>query len=75
LQKAKFSKVLPWARDFNSGEYVEPRLITLTPGAEYALMLLPNNSVRDIYNQRSIFDDLNKAPIYSIPQLKSPRKC
>lgn len=67
-EKAKFSANLPWEGNFNYGEYQGPRLIELNPGGEYALMLIPNNTVAEIYTNSSLFENIRKAPIYSMPE-------
>lgn len=67
-EKAKFTAQLPWEGIFNFGEYQGPRLINLNPGEEYALMLVPNNTVAEVYSSINVFNNIRTAPIYSMPE-------
>ncbi|NJR43201.1 MAG: hypothetical protein HC767_11665 [Akkermansiaceae bacterium] len=64
---AKYHGVLSGeAADWNQGEYQGPRSVSLTPGAQYGWILIPNATFQESDRQINLASD--HAPIFSIFQ-------
>ncbi|MBW4493475.1 MAG: S8 family serine peptidase [Oscillatoria princeps RMCB-10] len=63
---AKFSAELPWERNFNDDaeDYQDVKTFTMRPGDKFGLMLVPNGTVQDVFDNPAI--DGNKRPLFSL---------
>jgi hypothetical protein len=56
-------------QNWNAGSYLGAKSFQLQPGSTFALMLVPNGKVSDVWNNPSITGE--KQPIFSIPSAHS----
>ncbi|MGA9383107.1 MAG: S8 family serine peptidase [Phormidium sp.] len=61
---AKFSPSFPWENNFNKGEYKSIKLLTMKPGDEFGLMLVPNGTVQEVFDNPLI--EGAKRPLFSL---------
>jgi Ca2+-binding RTX toxin-like protein len=66
--KAKFSAKYIWENDFNSGTYKGIKTLSMNPGEDFAVMLVQNNTVEDLYNNINNMWSNGRLPIFSIPE-------
>lgn len=60
---AKFSNST-WEPDFNSGDYQGVKTVTMNSGDRFAIMLVPNGSVEQVYDNPAIGG--SKTPLFSL---------
>jgi subtilisin-like proprotein convertase family protein/predicted nucleotidyltransferase len=63
-QGAKFDAVLPWEANQNSGQYKGVQFFTMRPGDKFGLMLVPNGTVQEVFNNPTIGS--TKRPLFSL---------
>ncbi|MEA5469069.1 S8 family serine peptidase [Spirulina sp. 06S082] len=61
---AKFSNSSYWEPNFNSGDYQGVETVTMNSGDRFAVMLVPNGSVEEVYNNPAIGG--SKTPLFSL---------
>ncbi|NER35197.1 MAG: DUF4114 domain-containing protein [Oscillatoria sp. SIO1A7] len=61
---AELSGPLSEPKDWNFGTYLGPKTFQMTPGDTFALMLVPNGTVEEVFNDPAIGGD--KRPLFSI---------
>ncbi|OKH23518.1 hypothetical protein NIES593_09845 [Hydrococcus rivularis NIES-593] len=61
---AKFSAKLAWENDYNAGTYKGIKSFTMDAGDRFAIMLVPQGTVRELYNNPDRTD--NRRPLFSI---------
>lgn len=61
---AKFSPTFPWEGKFNQGEYKNIKPFAMKPGDKFGLMLVPNGTVQEVFNNPLI--DGAKRPLFSL---------
>lgn len=66
--KAKFSAKYIWENDFNSGAYPGARNFAMNPGEDFAVMLVQNSTVGDLYSNIANMWSNGRLPIFSIPE-------
>ncbi len=64
---AKTSVSLPWESGYNSGSYLGIKTFAMTPGDQFATMLVPAGTVWEAYSNPSNTDP-KKQPLFSIPE-------
>jgi Domain of unknown function (DUF4114)/RTX calcium-binding nonapeptide repeat (4 copies) len=65
--KAKFSAKYIWENDFNSGTYKGAKTVAMNPGEDFAVMLVQNSTVQDLYSNINNMWSNGRLPIFSIP--------
>ncbi|MFM1841458.1 MAG: hypothetical protein RLZZ490_189 [Cyanobacteriota bacterium] len=66
---AKFDFKVSWEANFNSGPYQGIKTFAMTPGDEFAVMMIQNNTVQAIANNVNLIYQWGNAPIFSVPEL------
>jgi subtilisin-like proprotein convertase family protein len=61
---AKFEAEFPWEDNFNSGDYQKVKTFAMTPGELFGVMLVPNGTVQEVFQNPLI--DGDKAPLFSL---------
>lgn len=64
LEGAKFSGSFEHEGDFNSGEYLGPKTVTMKPGDRFGLMLVPNGRFQEVLENPEI--EGAKRPLFSM---------
>jgi hypothetical protein len=65
VEGAKFTSTLPWEGNLNSGPYLGPKTVQLTPNGRYGMMLIPNGTFSQLAANPALAGD--KRPLFSIP--------
>lgn len=65
--KAKFSAKYIWENDFNSGIYKGVETVAMTPDEDFAVMLVQNSTVQDLYSNANNMWSNGRLPIFSLP--------
>lgn len=61
---ARFNTKFAWENDANSGEYLGVKSIEMTPGDHFAIMLVPNGTVQQVYDNPKVGGNIR--PLFSI---------
>lgn len=61
---AKYSTSLAWEGNFNSGEYKGAKTFSMRPGSEFAIMLVPNGKVQELFDNPDASGALR--PLFSL---------
>lgn len=64
-QGAKYTAALPWAANMNKGTYKGITTVKMKPGSTFALMLVPNGTVKQVQDNPAATGSLS--PLYSLP--------
>ncbi|MEM9539517.1 MAG: S8 family serine peptidase [Cyanobacteria bacterium P01_E01_bin.42] len=64
LEGARFDGVLGEGKDWNSGEYKEVKTFKMEAGTQFGIMLVPNGTIEDVYENPNIGG--SKAPLFSL---------
>ncbi|MEB3309868.1 MAG: DUF4114 domain-containing protein, partial [Snowella sp.] len=65
---ARFTEVMPWENNFNSGSYLGSKTFTMNPNDQFAFMLVQNTTAQEIANDVTKISQWGKLPIFSIPE-------
>jgi hypothetical protein len=50
---ARFSGAMPGEGHFNHGSYLGPRIVSLVPGSQFGLLIVPNSTVQQVWDNPS----------------------
>ena len=64
LEGARFDGVLGEGKDWNSGDYLGVKTFQMEAGTQFGIMLVPNGSIEDVYENPQISG--SKAPLFSL---------
>ncbi|MEB3338602.1 MAG: DUF4114 domain-containing protein [Leptolyngbyaceae bacterium] len=65
---AKFSYKVDWEATFNLGEYKGIKTLAMEAGDKFAVMLVQNDTVQQLYTNPNSMWEGGKLPIFSIPE-------